>query len=195
MERLTGAIMQVRDPSLSTFRMPFPILPAMLAVLLVQIASLHLIGRDLGCRCGSDFLWQRTPDPARNSQHFADPYSLLHFGFGVAVFSILALMRPLWRRRDLALLVVVSSAVWEVMENLPFIIEAFGYHPDDPLAYDGDSILNSLGDTAFALMGAFLAAFTPLWTAILSILAVELWTSLSIGDGYLIGLLRAVGLV
>ncbi len=187
--------MQAKDPSLSTFRMPVPVLPAILAVLLVQVVSLHLIGRDAGCGCGGDFLWQRVPDPAHNSQHFADPYSLLHFGFGVAVFSVLALMRPLWRRRDLTLLVVISSAVWEVMENLPVIINAFGYQPGDPLAYDGDSILNSLGDTAFALMGAFLAAFAPLWVAVLSILAVELWTSFTIGDGYLIGLLRAVGLV
>ncbi|MDB6453010.1 DUF2585 family protein [Falsirhodobacter sp. 20TX0035] len=188
-------MMHVKDPSLSTFRMPFPVLPAMLVLLLVQVVALHLMGRDAGCDCGWDVLWQRTPDPAHNSQHFADPYSLLHFGFGVAVFSVLALMRPLWRRRDLALLVVFCSVVWEVMENLPIVIDVFGYSADDPLAYDGDSILNSLGDTAFALAGGIFAAFTPLWMAVLSIVAVELWTSLSIGDGYVIGLLRAVGLV
>lgn len=173
---------------------PVPVIPCMMAVIAVQIVVLLLVGRDIGCECGNGFLWQMEMNPLHNSQHFSDPYSFLHFGFGMAVFAVLAAMRPHWRRRDLLLLVVISSAIWEIVENLPFVISAFGYEPGDAQFYDGDSILNSMGDTAFALAGGALAAVLPLWATVLIIVGTELAVSFAIRDGYVIGLLRAAGL-
>lgn len=166
----------------------------MLAILVAQVLALHLIGRDWGCGCG-DPLWQRRMAPEGNSQHFADAYSFLHLGFGILVFTILAMMRPHWLRRHLLLLVVLCSAIWEVMENLPVIISMFGYEPGDARAYDGDSILNSLGDSAFALAGGLVAGGLPRWAGIAAVVGIEVAVSLAIGDGYVIALLRAAGLV
>lgn len=172
---------------------PAAALATALAIVVLQALLLHLMGRDAGCGC-PDPLWQREMGPEGNSRHFADPYSFLHLGYGIAVFTILDMMRPAWPRRWLVLLVVLCSAIWEVMENLPVVIALFGYAPGDPLAYDGDSILNSLGDTAFAVAGGALAIGLPRPLAIAAVLLIEVAVSLSIRDGYVIALLRAAGL-
>lgn len=164
-------------------------------IVAVQVGMLALMGRDFGCGCGGAWPWQHTPDPAHNSRHFTDPYAFLHLGFGVMVFVILNAMRPHWPRRDLLLLVVVSSAIWEVVENLPMVIALFGYEPGDPLAYDGDRILNSLGDTTFALAGGAIASRLSLPLSVALVVLIEAMVSLTIHDGYIIALLRAIGLV
>lgn len=177
-----------------TLPRPLPALPLIGAVLLLQMLALRAMGRPTGCACGADLLWQGAMDPARNSRHLADPYSLLHLGFGIAVFLVLAAMRPHWRRRDLILLVVVSSAIWEAVENLPAVIALFGTRAGDPRAYAGDSLLNSLGDTGFALLGGLVATLLPVRLAIAVIALIEIGVTLAIRDGYVAGLLRATGL-
>ncbi|WP_164876010.1 DUF2585 family protein [Falsirhodobacter deserti] len=176
-------------------RTPPPVLPAVAVILVLQTALLLLVGRNFGCDCGGTRLWQGSMDPAHNSQHLSDPYSFLHLGFGMALLAFFSAIRPHWRRRHLALLVLVSSAIWEVMENQPVIIALFGYDAGDPLAYDGDSIVNSLGDTGFTMIGALIALGLPLWAIVAVVAAIELTLSVTIGDGYVIALLRAIGLL
>ncbi|QUS37325.1 DUF2585 family protein [Falsirhodobacter algicola] len=176
----------------SLWRLPAPVL--MIALVLLQAGVLALMGRDPGCGCGGDWPWQVRLDPAQNSQHLADPYSVLHLGFGMALLLIFRALRPHWPVARLALIVLVSSSIWEVMENMPAIISVFGYEPGDPRGYDGDSILNSLGDTAFTVAGGMLASRLPVWAVVAALIAVEVGVSLWIDDGYIIGLLRALGL-
>lgn len=160
--------------------------------LTAKLALLTLLERPFGCDCGQ--IWAMPGDAAINSRTLLDPYSLLHLVFGAVLITAVRRLRPDWSIATLLAAAVVSSTLWEVIENLPVTIALFGYAADDPLAYSGDSILNSLGDTAAAVAGAVLAL--PLATAVVMGLAavVELSVSLWVGDGFVITLWRALGL-
>ncbi|TWH33491.1 MULTISPECIES: DUF2585 family protein [unclassified Aminobacter] len=171
---------------------PRPKSEATLAVVMIIIAKimiLHLIGRPVICDCGVLKLWEGTPSPAHNSQHFADHYSFLHAAFGIGLFHLLAGLRPDWSMARLAIAVTASSAIWEVAENTPFIIDRFASWSSN-LDYGGDSLANSLGDTLFTLLGAAIAARLNWTLALFLVLAIEVAVYLLIGDGLVAGALR-----
>jgi len=158
-------------------------------IIVVKLLLLHLMGRPFSCDCGVVTLWQGGLDPSQNSQQFADHYSLLHAGFGMILIQWLAWMRPHWRFPDLLVVVVASSAIWEIMENTPLIIERFGMLGSD-LHYSGDSLLNSLGDTIFVLAGAVLAMKLSRLTTLVLVTTIEITVYLLIGDSILFGMFR-----
>lgn len=159
--------------------------------LAAKLALLVMLQRPLGCDCGQ--IWAMPGKAGLNSQTLLDPYSLLHLVFGAVLITLVRWQRPDWPLWTLLAAAIVSSTVWEVVENLPVTIALFGYSPDNPLAYGGDSILNSLGDTGAVALGAALAL--PLAPAVVAVLAlgIELIVSLWIGDGFAITLARAFG--
>ncbi|TBN50882.1 DUF2585 family protein [Paracoccus sediminis] len=160
--------------------------------LAAKLVLLAMVGRPLGCDCGQ--IWAMPGEARLNSRTLLDPYSLLHLVFGAVLMKLVRWQRPDWPLWTLLAAAIVSSTVWEVVENLPVTIAMFGYSPNDPLAYGGDSILNSLGDTAAVALGAVLALpLAPPVVAGLAV-AVELAVSLWIGDGFAITLSRALGL-
>ena len=53
--------------------------------------------------------------------------------------------------------------------------------------------MNSLGDSVFAMAGAGMAFALPAWSVVAFVVAGEIGLSLVIGDGYVIGLARALG--
>lgn len=158
-------------------------------VVAAQIGVLLLLDRQWFCSCGSIRLWQGTLDPAQNSQQLTDPYSFLHFAFGCGLFLWLKSIRPHWHLARRATYAVASSAIWEIVENLPFMIEIFGTEGSG-LQYSGDSIANSLGDTLIVLLGFLVASrLSTRWT-VSAMLALELTTFALIGDSMIAGLLR-----
>ncbi len=158
-------------------------------VVAAQIGILLLLDRQWFCSCGSVRLWQGTMDPAQNSQQLTDPYSFLHFAFGCGLFLWLKSIRPHWHLARRATYALASSAIWEIIENLPFMIEMFGTEGSG-LQYSGDSIANSIGDTLIVLLGFLVASrLSTRWT-VSAILALELTTFALIGDGLIVGLLR-----
>lgn len=159
--------------------------------LLGKLAMLAILGRPLGCDCAQ--VWAVPDQSGLNSRTLLDPYSLLHLVFGAVLFTMVRWKRPDWPLWTLMAAVIVSSTIWEVAENLPFSIDLFGYAPDDPLAYHGDSIVNSFSDTAAAVLGAALALSLAGWAVAAGAVAVELGLSLWIGDSYLITLWRVLG--
>lgn len=158
-----------------------------------QISVLLLLDREWFCSCGSIRLWQGELDPRQNSQQLADQYSLLHLAFGVALLIWLNAIRPHWSLLRLATYAVASSAGWEIVENLPFIIQIFG-NDGSSLHYTGDSIVNSLSDTFFVVLGFLLASRLTTRLAVAAILSLEMATYVMIGDGVVAGLLRIAGL-
>ncbi|CAD7050153.1 hypothetical protein RHAB21_04127 [Pseudorhizobium halotolerans] len=158
-----------------------------------QVGVLLVLDRDWFCSCGSIRLWQGVLDPHQNSQQLTDHYSLLHLAFGVGLFVWLSAIRPHWSLARLATYAVASSALWEIFENLPFIIQIFG-NDGSSLHYSGDSIVNSLSDTFFVVLGFLLASRLTTGMAVATILSLEMATYVMIGDGVIAGLLRIAGM-
>ncbi|MEX6505182.1 DUF2585 family protein [Jiella sp. M17.18] len=165
---------------------------ASLLIVIAMIVWLRLAGRSWVCPCGVVKLWQGAPAPGRNSQQFADWYSALHVIFGLALYTFVTWMRPGWPTGQRAVTAVASSAVWEAMENTPLLIHMFAA-PAGGAAYAGDSILNSLGDTVFVVLGFALAARLPLWATLTLALALDAAVEIAVGDGFVLGTLRLLG--
>jgi hypothetical protein len=124
-----------------------------------------------------------------NSQHLADGYSLLHISFGALIYKLVRRFNPDLRGAYLALTAVASAALWEAIENLPPLIAAFN-SPGFAQTYQGDSIVNALGDVAFVGAGFALAlrlAPTAIWAGVLGI---ELACAALINDGLVWGSAR-----
>lgn len=162
-------------------------------ILTFQILWLGLVGRNFLGPEGIWPLWQTRFEPAQNSKQFADWYSLLHVIFGMGIFVSLARFCPRWSLQYRALITLISSTVWEVIENAPWIIAIINASTQGP-SYGGDSIINSLADTLFALCGFMLARWLPGWVLLLLAVVLETVVSLMINDGLLLGTLRLMGL-
>ena len=87
------------------------------------------------------------------------------------------------------LIAVGVEAAWEMYENTPWLIEQYR---QQALAagYVGDSILNSLSDTAAMISGFFFASVMPAWLTVLSILGLEAWVGYSIRDNLTLNILN-----
>ncbi|WP_264820459.1 DUF2585 family protein [Mangrovibrevibacter kandeliae] len=160
-------------------------------LLIVMMLGLRAIGRPWTCPCGTLRLWQ--PDPLQSSQQLADWYSLLHVSFGLGVCAVLHRFAPRWPFGAAVLTALASSAVWEIVENLPLVIRLF-VPPGGVPPYGGDTVLNSLGDTAFVIVGTLLGARLRTTGVLLLVLLIDLTVSLAIDDGILLGGLRLIGL-
>ncbi|MFC3167564.1 DUF2585 family protein [Paracoccus fontiphilus] len=157
--------------------------------LAAKLAFLAILQRPLGCDCNQ--IWALPGDVRLNSRTVLDPYSLLHMIFGAVLVRLVRWKRPDWPFWTLMAAVIVSSTLWEMVENLPFSIEMFGYSAGDPLAYHGDSIANSMADTLVAALGALLALPLAGWLVAAIAIAAELLLSFWMGDGFGITLWRA----
>ncbi|MEN5116332.1 DUF2585 family protein [Luteimonas sp. TWI662] len=156
------------------------------ATLALHVLWLALLDRSLVCPCGVVSLWQFSDDPAQNSQQVADAYSLLHVVFGMGLYLVFTWLRPRWPRIDRAMLALISSTAWEIVENTPGVIALLNNATNAAPDYHGDSILNSLADTGFAMLGFAIAARLPLRWILALALALELVVSLRIHDGFLL---------
>ncbi|MDH2327159.1 DUF2585 family protein [Cereibacter sp. SYSU M97828] len=163
---------------------------AAFACIAAQTLFLLIGGDGRGDECAG--FWQQGFDVACNSQHPADAYIWLHLGFGAALAVLFSTIRPFWPRPDILFLVIFCAAVWEMVENTSFVIGLFSY--DEAMGYSGDSLRNSLMDTAAAAVGALGAFALPRRLALSLVVMIELSVTLAIGDGYVIGLLRTTGI-
>ena len=130
--------------------------PAVAAVLAATAVVMRLEGRLWFCACGRLLPWVGDAWSADTSQHLFDPYSFTHVLHGFAFCGLLALLVPRagWRWR--LVLAVALEAAWEVIENTDFVINRYR-EATAALGYNGDTIVNSLGDVAACALGFLLA--------------------------------------
>jgi hypothetical protein len=164
---------------------------ALAAALLVavQVAVLHTLGQPFIAADGVIRLWESDPFSVRMSQELADWYSFSHLIHGFIFYGLLRLAAP---RLPVAARLLIAMGVeigWEIAENSPFVIEAYR---KQALAagYVGDSILNSVSDTAMMACGFFIASRLRAGTVVALAVAFELLTAFMIRDGLALNILN-----
>ena len=128
----------------------------MVTAVIVAAIVLHLEGRLWICACGHIQLWAGQVCSSNNSQHFLDPYSFTHILHGFLFFWLIAWFLPRLASSWQLTLAVAVEALWEIFENTNFIIDRYRSETA-ALGYNGDTVINSLGDITCCLLGFLVA--------------------------------------
>jgi len=155
--------------------------PIVIAALALTALVLYLFGRELWCPAGDLLPWSFDLWSQHNSQHLLDWYTPSHISHGL-LFALLfrATRSKRLLRYGLGLAVLLESG-WEILENSDFIINRYR---EATMAFDyfGDSILNSLSDVLWCMLGYRVAVALPAWKVLGIFVAFELITLAFIRD-------------
>jgi hypothetical protein len=134
-------------------------------ILAVAALTLRYLGRLWICSCGQLLFWAGEVCSSHNSQHFLDPYSFTHILHGMALYGLLWLLVPKiplsWR----LCLALLMEAVWEVAENTNYVIQLYR-ETTAALGYQGDTVVNALGDIVTCGIGFMIARWLGLWRSL-----------------------------
>lgn len=161
---------------------------AIAALFPVTALLLRAEGRLWICACGKLLVWSGGVCSADNSQHFLDPYSFTHLLHGVLFFWLIYWLAPKWPVRTQLLLATVAEAAWEILENTNFVIERYRT-ATAALGYNGDTVVNSLGDLLCCIVGFLIAQRLGLRRSLLLFAVIELILIVWIHDSLLLEIL------
>ena len=161
-----------------------------LCIMAAKAAVLFLMGNDVVCPCGVQ-LWLNDSTGAENSKHIADWYSVSHVLAGMLFAGVMWLTSRRWPLGWMIVAAAAFSAGWEVIENTPWIISQFG-NTRVGANYTGDTILNSLFDSAFVMAGFVAALRLPLVVSIGLVVLAEVVSAFMIGDSLVLATVRFV---
>ena len=160
-------------------------------VSLAMAFVLRIEGRLLICSCNRILIWVGDICSSSNSQQLFDPYSFTHVLHGFLLFWIISLVfsrvAPEWQI-SLALL---CEAAWEVFENTPFVINRYRTETA-ALGYEGDTVVNSLGDLLCAFVGILIARQLGFRRSLILFLVVEVILLFTIRDSLLLEILMLI---
>jgi len=161
------------------------------ALVAAAAAILLRMGRPPICTCGTVKLWVGTVNGPDNSQHIADWYTTSHIVHG---FLFYGLGRLCLRRNppgDRLILAVLIEAGWELLENSPLIIDRYR-QATMALGYSGDSVLNSVSDICWMMLGFAIARRVPVWGTVALAVGLELLALAVIRDNLTLNVLMLV---
>jgi len=152
---------------------------------------LRFEGRLLICSCNRVLLWVGDICSSSNSQQLFDPFSFTHVLHGFLLFWIISLLfrrvAPEWQIS----LALICEAAWEVFENTPFVINRYRTETA-ALGYQGDSVVNSLGDLFCAFVGIMIARQLGFRRSVIVFLIVEVILFVTIRDSLLLEILMLI---
>ena len=123
------------------------------ALALIMAAIEMAMGRVWWCQAGDLTPWSFDVWSQHNSQHLIDPYSLSHIEHGLGLYAVLScLFAARMSVYVRALTTATVEAVWELVENTDWMIQRYR-EATISLDYFGDSIVNSIGDYGFCMLG------------------------------------------
>src|SRR3990167_3727479 len=163
----------------------------LICVLLMVIfaSTLYFMGQVPVCKCGYVKLWHGVTYSSENSQHLSDWYSPSHVIHGLAFYWIL---RGLGRRFHWPvgvnfLIALGIEIAWEVFENSDFIINRYR-EATISLDYYGDSIINSVMDVLWMVVGFVAARRLPMWSILALTALMEVFVGYWIRDNLLLNI-------
>jgi hypothetical protein len=164
---------------------------AVAAVLAAAAVELRWQGRLWLCSCGHFSLWYGNAWGSETSQQLFDPYSFTHMLHGFIFAGLLALMLPRANWRWRVALGVAAEALWEIIENTEYVINRYR-EATASLGYNGDTVVNSLGDIIACTAGVLLARKLGLVKTLLVFALTEVALLFWIRDSLLLNIILLV---
>ena len=162
-----------------------------LALALIAGAILLWMGRPAICTCGEVKLWVAEVHGPDNSQHLADWYTPSHIIHGFIFYGFGWMFLRANPPGDRLLAAILIEAGWEILENSQWVIDRYR-EATMALGYNGDSVINSLADIGWMVVGWAAARRLPVWATILIALAFEGLTLIIIRDNLALNVLMLV---
>jgi hypothetical protein len=165
-----------------------------LVLLAATLAILFAMDRPPICACGTVKLWHGVVQSSENSQHLTDWYSPSHMIHGQIMFLFAWLLWVKWglfggRVTRWALPIAVAvEALWEISENTPAVIDRYR-EVTISWGYSGDSIVNSMADIGWMVVGFFIASRIPWQASVALAVGFELLTAWLIRDNLALNVL------
>lgn len=144
-------------------------------ILNITIYILLMMGRHFYCKNNDIHIWN--DENSHLSQHFLDPYSLVHILQGILLFSILNYINI----KNNLLLTLIFASTWEILENTSYIIESFRQDAIQT-GYYGDSVINSIGDIFCCIVGWYVSKFIGYTNSVILYISIECVLITWIGD-------------
>jgi len=161
------------------------------AMAFAAAAVLLWMGRPLICTCGEVKLWVGEVHGPDNSQHLADWYTPSHIIHGFLFYFLGWLFLRRNPPGDRLLAAITIEAAWELLENTNWVIDRYR-EATMALGYTGDSVINSLADILWMIVGFGIARRLPVWATVAIAVAFELLTLWTIRDNLTLNVLMLV---
>lgn len=162
-----------------------------LAMALATAAILLWMGRPPICTCGEVKLWVGEVHGPDNSQHLVDWYTPSHIIHGFLFYFLGWLFLRRNPPGDRLIAAVLIEAAWEILENTSWVIDRYR-DATMALGYNGDSVINSLADILWMIVGFGIARRLPVWATVALALGFELLTLIAIRDNLTLNVLMLI---